>query len=97
MNKYSVFVHNIEHFIDSSTICRSSYIFAINSQKGNMKTNTLKLALVNIMVADKKETIVEMLKRLNEIEKMYNEDKGSILKVLDGFIKSVKLKNIAAL
>jgi len=39
----------------------------------------------------------EMLKRLNEIEKMDNEDKGSILKVLDGFIKSVKLKNIAAL
>ena len=39
----------------------------------------------------------EMLKRLNEIEKMDNEDKGSILKVLDGFIKSVKLKNMAAL
>jgi transcriptional regulator with XRE-family HTH domain len=39
----------------------------------------------------------EMLKRLNEIEKMDNEDKGSILKVLDGFIKSVRLKNIAAL
>ena len=31
-------------------------------------------------------------KRLNEIEKMDNEDKGSILKVLDGFIKSVNLK-----
>ena len=40
----------------------------------------------------------EMLKHLNEIEKMDNEDKGSILKVLDGcFIKAVKLKNIAAL
>lgn len=39
----------------------------------------------------------EMLKRLTEIEKMDSEDKGSILKVLDGFIKSVKLKNIAAL
>ena len=39
----------------------------------------------------------EMLKRLNEIEKMDIEDRGSILKVLDGFIKSVKLKNIAAL
>jgi transcriptional regulator with XRE-family HTH domain len=39
----------------------------------------------------------EMVKRLNEIEKMDSEDKGSILKVLDGFIKSVKLKNIAAL
>ena len=39
----------------------------------------------------------EMLKRLNEIEKMDSEDKGRILKVLDGFIKSVKLKNIAAL
>ncbi|SFE26757.1 hypothetical protein SAMN05444380_1095 [Thermophagus xiamenensis] len=30
----------------------------------------------------------EMLKQLNEIEKMDNEDKGSILKVLDGFIGS---------
>ena len=39
----------------------------------------------------------DMLKRLSEIEKMDNEDKGSILKVLDGFIKSVKLKNIAVL
>ncbi|GAF05775.1 helix-turn-helix domain-containing protein [Saccharicrinis fermentans] len=39
----------------------------------------------------------EMLKRLHEIEKMDNEDRGIILKVLDGFIKSVKLKNIAAL
>ncbi len=39
----------------------------------------------------------DMLKRLTEIEKMDNEDKGSILKVLDGFIKSVRLKDIAAL
>jgi len=38
-----------------------------------------------------------MLKRLNEIEKMDNEDKTHILQVLDGLIKSVKLKNIAAL
>lgn len=38
-----------------------------------------------------------MLKRLNEIEKMDNEDKSHILHVLDGFIKSIKLKNIAAL
>jgi hypothetical protein len=34
-----------------------------------------------------------MLKRLNEIEKMVNEDKECILKVLDGFINSIKLKN----
>jgi transcriptional regulator with XRE-family HTH domain len=39
----------------------------------------------------------DMLKRLNEIEKMETEDKTHILHVLDGFIKSVKLKNIAAL
>lgn len=38
-----------------------------------------------------------MLKRLNEIEKMDKDDKTHILYVLDGFIKSVKLKNIAAL
>jgi len=38
-----------------------------------------------------------MLKRLNEIEKMDKEDKSHILHVLDGFIKSVRLKNIAAL
>jgi transcriptional regulator with XRE-family HTH domain len=39
----------------------------------------------------------EMLKRLNEIEKMEDTDKGHILSVIDGFIKSIKLKNIAAL
>ena len=38
-----------------------------------------------------------MLKRLNEIGKMDKEDKTHILHVLDGFIKSVRLKNIAAL
>jgi hypothetical protein len=38
-----------------------------------------------------------MLKRLNEIEKIGTEDKTHILHVLDGFIKSVKLENIAAL
>ncbi len=38
-----------------------------------------------------------MLRRLNEIEKMDKEDKSHLLHVLDGFIKSVKLKNIAAL
>lgn len=39
----------------------------------------------------------EMLKRLNEIEKMDKEDKNHILYAIDAFIKSVKLKNIAAL
>ena len=39
----------------------------------------------------------DMLKRLNDIAKMDNEDKSHILHVLDGFIKSMKLKNIAAL
>ncbi|WP_461630283.1 helix-turn-helix domain-containing protein [Labilibaculum euxinus] len=39
----------------------------------------------------------DMLKRLNEIEKMNKEDKGHILSVVDGFIKSIKLKNIATL
>ena len=38
-----------------------------------------------------------MLKRLNKIEKMDNENKSQILHVLDSFIKSVKLKNIAGL
>ncbi len=38
-----------------------------------------------------------MLKRLNEIEKMEETDKGHIFSVIDGFIKSIKLKNIAAL
>jgi len=37
-----------------------------------------------------------MLKHLNEIEKMEAIDKGYILSVIDGFIKSIKLKNIAA-
>jgi len=39
----------------------------------------------------------KMLKRLSELDKMEKEDKKHILHVLDGFIKSVKLKNIAAL
>ncbi len=38
-----------------------------------------------------------MLTRLNEIEKMDETDKGHILSVFNGFIKSIKLKNIAAL
>jgi transcriptional regulator with XRE-family HTH domain len=39
----------------------------------------------------------DMLKRLNAIEKMDKEDKNHILYAIDGLIKSVKLKNIAAL
>ena len=39
----------------------------------------------------------DMLKRLNEIENMQEEDKKHILYTIDGLIKSVKLKNIAAL
>ena len=39
----------------------------------------------------------DMLKRLNEIEKMDKDDKSHILYTIDGLIKSVKLKNIAAL
>lgn len=39
----------------------------------------------------------DMLKRLNEIESMQEEDKKHILYTIDGLIKSVKLKNIAAL
>jgi len=39
----------------------------------------------------------DMLKRLTEIEKMEDADKGHILSVIDGFIKSIKLKNIVAL
>ena len=38
-----------------------------------------------------------MLQRLSELENMHSDDKSHILHVLDGFIKSVKLKNIAAL
>lgn len=38
-----------------------------------------------------------MLQRLSELDKMESMEKSHILHVLDGFIKSVKLKNIAAL
>jgi transcriptional regulator with XRE-family HTH domain len=38
-----------------------------------------------------------MLKRLNDLDKMDNENKNHILHVIDAFIKSVKFKNIAAL
>jgi len=33
-----------------------------------------------------------MIKRLNKIEKMDDTDKGHILSVIDGSIKSIKLK-----
>jgi hypothetical protein len=36
-----------------------------------------------------------MIKQLTEIEKMEEADKGYILSVIEGFIKSIKLKNIA--
>lgn len=39
----------------------------------------------------------KMLQRLSELDKMENTEKSHILHVLDGFIKSVKLKHIAAL
>jgi len=39
----------------------------------------------------------DMLKRLNDIAKMEKEDKNHILYTIDGLIKSVKLKKIAAL
>jgi len=39
----------------------------------------------------------DMLKRLNEIEKMEKEDKKHILYTIDGLIRAAKLKNIAAL
>ena len=38
-----------------------------------------------------------MLQSLAELDRMDNTEKSHILQVLDGFIKSVKLKNIAAL
>ena len=38
-----------------------------------------------------------MLQRLAELDKMQSDDKNHILHVLDGFIKSVKLKNIVTL
>ncbi len=38
-----------------------------------------------------------MLRRLSDLEQMEAQDKSHILHVLDGFIKSVKLRNIAAL
>jgi len=38
-----------------------------------------------------------MLQRLSELDSMASDDKSHILHVLDGFIKSVKFKNIAAL
>ena len=38
-----------------------------------------------------------MLQRLSELDYMQYEDKNHILHVLDGFIKSVKLKNIVSI
>ena len=38
-----------------------------------------------------------MLKRLNDLQKLDENNKSHILSVLDGFLQSVKLKNIATL
>ncbi|MFV0345980.1 MAG: helix-turn-helix domain-containing protein [Bacteroidales bacterium] len=38
-----------------------------------------------------------MLKRLSDLEKLDEKNKSHILSVLDGFLQSVKIKNIAAL
>jgi hypothetical protein len=57
------------------------------------------LAICSQQETDKKNILKDpkMLKRLNEIEKMEETDKGHILSVIDGFIKSIKIKNIATL
>ncbi len=38
-----------------------------------------------------------MLQRLNDLKKLDDKNKSHILSVLDGFLQSVKIKNIAAL
>lgn len=38
-----------------------------------------------------------MLQRLSDLEKLDEKNKSHILSVLDGFLQSVKIKNIAAL
>jgi hypothetical protein len=38
-----------------------------------------------------------MLKRLSDLEKLDEKNKSHILSVLDGFLQSVKFRNIAAL
>ena len=38
-----------------------------------------------------------MLKRLSDLEKLDEKNKSHILSVLDGFLQSVKIENIAAL
>ncbi len=38
-----------------------------------------------------------MLQRLSDLEKLDEKNKSHILSVLDGFLQSVKFKNIAAL
>jgi transcriptional regulator with XRE-family HTH domain len=38
-----------------------------------------------------------MLQRLSDLEKLDDKNKSHILSVLDGFLQSVKIKNIAAL
>ena len=58
----------------------------------------LSLAIVRVLRGQ--ENVLkdpDMLKRLNDISKMEKEDKNHILYTIDGLIKSVKLKNIAAL
>jgi hypothetical protein len=57
------------------------------------------LAICSQQETDKKNILKdpEMLKHFNEIEKIEETDKGHILSVINGFVKSIKIKNIAAL
>lgn len=62
----------------------------------NVLENTVGYLLGETEKADLFKDLI-MLQKLVELDKMENSEKSHILHVLDGFIKSVKLKNIATL
>ncbi|MDG4945062.1 XRE family transcriptional regulator [Weeksellaceae bacterium KMM 9713] len=62
--------------------------------------NVLETTVGYLLVETEKVDLFKgpvMLQRLVKLDKMESTEKSHILHVLDGFIKSVKLKNIAAL
>ena len=74
--------------------------FTSEYERGNTRLWSLRQTEGYLLSESEQENVLkdpDMLKRLNEIEKMDDTDKGQILSVIDGFIKSIKLKNIAAL
>jgi transcriptional regulator with XRE-family HTH domain len=69
-------------------------------EAANKLANILETSVADLLGETEKADLFKdpvMLKRLSDIEKLDEKNKTHILSVLDGFLQSVKIKNIAAL